>query len=222
MLQAYIKRVCGSRSHATLLKPVISFSELNSFVGHQLEKQPLLFRCIATSSNYDYPIVHRNYKRNSCHLWEKSSFIPQLQKSQSCLVCCSNEDFSKLRNFATAAKQAAKKGPEGVKIQVKGTDGIVSKLHLVDDEWQTVYRFKYIRLARVIQKLKIYQTAFTCLLALPGSLGMYFHGMVSPEVVTFMLGSSIFACKKFTQFIEQSIFNFRKTQIYLNILHFSF
>lgn len=192
MLQAYIKRGQGSRT-CTLLKTVFPFSEPVSFTGQQSPKHPLLFRCIGTSFNYDYPIAHRNTSIKSWQLEKKFSIVPQLEKG-NCLDCCANVDFSK-RHFATA-KKAVKKKTEDVKIQVKGTtDGVVSKLHFVDNEWETVYRFKYVRLARVIQKIKIYQTVFTCLIALPASLGMYIQGMVPQEVVAFILGSSIFACK---------------------------
>jgi hypothetical protein len=62
-------------------------------------------------------------------------------------------------------------------------------------EWKTIYRFSHIRSARVIQRLKLYQTAFTGFFAVPTSLGCYLYGAVGPEVIVATTVGCALACE---------------------------
>lgn len=74
-------------------------------------------------------------------------------------------------------------------------DSVTNQLEIDQNEWETVYRMNYIILARVVQRMKLYQTALTCCLVLPGTLGLYLNGAVPVEAVAFTVGTSTFACK---------------------------
>jgi len=61
--------------------------------------------------------------------------------------------------------------------------------------WTPIYKFPKIRVAGAVQRLKLYQTAFTCFFAVPSVVGCYIYGIVGEEVVIMTSGVCGLACK---------------------------
>ncbi|CAL8094525.1 unnamed protein product [Orchesella dallaii] len=101
----------------------------------------------------------------------------------------SDESSAKLR-VTTERETALPK----IQSSVTRPDGVTNKLILDAKDWIIVYRFGFIRVARLIQRLKIFQTGFTCCLVLPASVGLFISGNLPVENVLFVLGTSSFAC----------------------------
>jgi len=69
------------------------------------------------------------------------------------------------------------------------------KIIVDEDEWRKIYKFKYIVAARAIQRVKVYQTIFTCGIVAPITFVSFLLGIATVPSVIFVASSCGVASK---------------------------